>query len=97
MTSYLAIPGIVLGIALVISGVAAIRSGWVFRWQRRHVQRPAVFGWAQLVVAAGLFLQAGSLLADDSVVRSAVSLAGLGVMLAGLLVSVGAQMSKRAR
>lgn len=95
MSSYLGIPSVVLGILLLISGIAAIRTGWTFRRQRRHIQRPAVFGWAQIMMATALFIQAASLLSDDTAVRSTVSLAGMGLLLAGLLVSVVAQMSKR--
>ncbi|WP_329418290.1 hypothetical protein [Streptomyces sp. NBC_01268] len=46
------VPSAVLGI--VIRGIAAIRTGRVFRRQRRHVQWPAAFGRAQPARAAAL-------------------------------------------
>ncbi|MEV7282365.1 hypothetical protein [Streptomyces sp. NPDC093111] len=91
----IAIATIVLGIAFLAGGIAAIRTGWLLPLQRRHVRRPELFGWAQIVMATAFFVQGGSLLLGDAGVRMGGSTIGMGLLFIGLLASVVAQMSRR--
>ncbi|MFE0652623.1 hypothetical protein ACFVZH_29015 [Streptomyces sp. NPDC059534] len=91
MTWYLALPSLVLAVLLVPAGVAALRTGWMLPWQRRHVYRTQLFGWAQLVMAGAFTVQAASALLDDRALRQAASTAGVLGILCGLVLLVLAQ------
>ncbi|MFJ9823253.1 hypothetical protein ACIRSU_02620 [Streptomyces sp. NPDC101160] len=97
MSSYIAIPGAVLGIALAIYGTAALRSGWILPWLRGQVVRPALYGSSQLLMGAALLTHAGSALAGDAGVRATVSLLGAGLLLAGVGLLFASQLARSRR
>ncbi|WP_328666087.1 hypothetical protein OG905_03370 [Streptomyces sp. NBC_00322] len=57
MNGYLLVPSVVVGTLIAASGIAAIRTGWLPKWQRRYIQRPRLWGYGQLLMAAYLGLQ----------------------------------------
>ncbi|MET7618141.1 hypothetical protein [Streptomyces sp. NPDC005408] len=57
MSGYILVPSVVVGALIAASGIAAIRTGWLPTWQRRHIQRPRLWGYGQLIMAAYLGLQ----------------------------------------
>lgn len=94
MSSYIAIPGAVVGIALVVCGTAALRAGWILPWLRGQVVRPALHGSGQLLMGAALLTHAGSALAADEGVRGTVSLLGSGLLLAGIALLFVSQLAR---
>ncbi|GGU11491.1 hypothetical protein [Streptomyces lateritius] len=62
-----------------VSGAVALRSGWLIPWQRRHILRPRLYGWANLTFAAGLVVYwLGGVLPWNTTVRDgAIIVAGL--------------------
>ncbi|EDY64335.1 conserved hypothetical protein [Streptomyces pristinaespiralis ATCC 25486] len=98
MTLYLGIPLGLMALLVAVSGVAALRSGWLLPVQRKYVVRPHLFGWAQLAIALALVIQvAGAVLVEAGGLRSAVTMAGTAVLLAGVLLIVQAQRPARGR
>ncbi|MGW4032773.1 hypothetical protein ACWEFL_26310 [Streptomyces sp. NPDC004838] len=98
MALYIGVPIGLIALLLVVAGVAALRWSWLPSWQRRHVVRPQLFGWAQLTIAAALVLQlAGGLLIEQTGARSAVTTFGAVVALFGLSLMVPAQRQPRRR
>jgi hypothetical protein len=86
MSWYTAVPMAVTAVLFAAGGTATLTRGWIMPWQRRHVVRERIFGWAQFAVAAALGLQlAGNLLADDPGVRSAVTMPGVLILLLALV------------
>lgn len=82
MNVYVGIPVGVLALVVAALGVVAVRTGWLLPAQRKHIVRPRLFGWAQLLVAAGLALQvAAVVLVTDPAAQGYVRFAGLAVML----------------
>ncbi|WP_327381764.1 hypothetical protein [Streptomyces sp. NBC_01207] len=58
MGLYLAVPIGVVALLIAVSGGATLSREWLSPWQRRHIVRPRLFGWAQLLIAAALGLRA---------------------------------------
>ncbi|MFF8378274.1 hypothetical protein ACF07V_19360 [Streptomyces sp. NPDC015661] len=85
MSWYLALPSAVLGVLMLAGGAATLSSGWIMPWQRGSVYRPRFFGWGQLLMGAALAIQASTALVDDRATRSTVQGAGVGFLLAGLI------------
>ncbi|MGW5423670.1 hypothetical protein [Streptomyces sp. NPDC003943] len=94
MSSYIAIPSAVIGIALVVCGTAALRAGWILPWLRGQVVRPALHGSGQLLMGAALLAHAGSALAAGAGVRVAVSLLGTGLLLVGIVLLFVSQLAR---
>ncbi|MEV8585615.1 hypothetical protein AB0424_01630 [Streptomyces sp. NPDC051180] len=97
MSWYLALPSLVLAVLLVLGGVAALRTGRLLPWQRRHVYRTELFGGAQLVMAAAFTVQAAAALLDDRGVRRACATVGILGILCGLVLVVLAQRPRQDR
>ncbi|WP_406277555.1 hypothetical protein OHT93_35280 [Streptomyces sp. NBC_00191] len=57
MNGFWLVPSAVVGTLIAASGTAAIRTGWLPKWQRRYVQRPRLWGYGQLLMAVYLGLQ----------------------------------------
>ncbi|MEU8764460.1 hypothetical protein [Streptomyces sp. NPDC048659] len=95
MGTFIGVVIVALGIAMLTGGIAAIRTGWLFPFQYRWVRRPAVQGWAQVLMGTAFLVQGGTLLLAGEDVRQAGSLVGMGVLIAGLALSTVAQMWKR--
>ncbi|MCM2388677.1 hypothetical protein [Streptomyces albipurpureus] len=93
--------GTAVGLAALLfalCGVAALGWGWLPPWQRRHIARPRLFGWAQLTIAAAFVIQlVGGLLLDDWGTRSSVTMPGAVVALFGLVMMMVAQREPRTR
>jgi hypothetical protein len=82
MNLYVGIPVAVLTVLVAVSGVAAIRTGWMLPNQRRHVLRPRLFGYAQVLLSVCLAVQlAGALFLSGSDARSLVTYGGTALML----------------
>ncbi|MFF3684456.1 hypothetical protein [Streptomyces sp. NPDC002187] len=82
MNLYVGIPVAVLAVLVAVSGVAAVRTGWMLPNQRKHVIRPRLFGYAQLLLSVCLGTQlAGALFLSGSDMRSAVTYGGTALML----------------
>ena len=94
---YFAVPIGVMALLLAASGVATLSRGWLLPWQRRHIVRPRLFGWAQLLIAAALGVQLVGLLVVDSAYRSAVTMPGVVGLLFALVLSTRAQRPPRTR
>lgn len=94
---YLAVPIGVVALLLALSGVATLSRGWLFPWQRRHIVRPRLFGWAQLLIAATLGVELVGLLAVDSAYRSLVTMPGVVVLLFAMVLITRAQRPPRTR
>ncbi|MGW4162471.1 hypothetical protein [Streptomyces sp. NPDC004788] len=94
MSWYIAIPSAVVGIAAAICGTAALRTGWILPWLRSQVVRPKLYGFSQLLMGAGLLIQAGSALADDPGDRVAVSGPATGILLAGVVLLFTSQLTR---
>ncbi|MFF3861446.1 hypothetical protein [Streptomyces sp. NPDC002209] len=94
---YLAVPIGVVALLLAVSGVATLSRGWLLPWQRRHIVRPRLFGWAQLLIAAALGVELVGLLAVDSAYRSVVTMPGVVGLLIALVLSTRAQRPPRTR
>ncbi|MFE2283195.1 hypothetical protein ACFXDJ_03335 [Streptomyces sp. NPDC059443] len=86
-----------VALLLAASGVAVLTRGWMLPWQRRHIVRPRLFGWAQLLVAVALGVQLVGLLTVDSHYRFAVAMPGVVGLLLGLVLSTRAQHPPRTR
>ncbi|MEU6624293.1 hypothetical protein ABZ926_26430 [Streptomyces litmocidini] len=84
MSWYLALPSALFALLLLLGGAAALRSGWVVPWQRGHVHRIRLFGWAEVAMGSALALQASTALLHDRGADSTVRLIGLGCLFAGL-------------
>ncbi|MEV4429718.1 hypothetical protein AB0K23_30975 [Streptomyces sp. NPDC049602] len=97
MNPYLAIPLVLVALLIAAAGIAAVTRGWVLPMNRRHIRRPRLHGWGQLLVAFALFWQlVFGMPAGDPDVRmwgtstgGVMLLAGLGVMIAGQVMSGG--------
>ncbi|MFE6099049.1 hypothetical protein ACFVQ4_03700 [Streptomyces laurentii] len=87
----------VLGIAGGVCGVAALRTGWILPWQRRHVRRPALHGWALLVMGGSLVAQAANLGTVPTGPFLTPPLAASGALLVGILLLVLAQRPSSGR
>ncbi len=94
---YLAVPIGVVALLLAVSGVATLSRGWLLPWQRRHIVRPRLFGWAQLLIAAALGVELVGLLVVDSAYRSVVTMPGVVGLLFALVLSTRAQRPPRTR
>ncbi|WP_327360936.1 MULTISPECIES: hypothetical protein [unclassified Streptomyces] len=94
---YLAVPIGVVALLLAVSGVATLSRGWLLPWQRRHIVRPRLFGWAQLLIAAALGVELVGLLVVDSGYRSVVTMPGVVGLLFALVLSTRAQRPPRTR
>ncbi|WP_030861793.1 hypothetical protein [Streptomyces sp. NRRL F-2747] len=94
---YLAVPIGGVALLLALSGVATLSRGWLFPWQRRHIVRPRLFGWAQLLIAATLGVELVGLLAVDSAYRSVVTMPGVVVLLFAMVLITRAQRPPRTR
>lgn len=82
MNVYVGVPVGVLALFVAVLGVLAVRTGWLLPGQRKHIVRPRLFGWAQLLVAAGLAMQViAAVLVADPAAQGYVRFAGLAVML----------------
>ncbi|MFF2197796.1 hypothetical protein [Streptomyces sp. NPDC058157] len=90
-----AVPIGAMALLLAASGTAVLSRGWLLPRQRRHVLRPRLFGWAQLVMAGGLGTQLVGLLAVDPVYRPVVAMPGALALLLGLVLVVRAQRPAR--
>lgn len=98
MTLYIGIPLGLMALLVAVSGVAALRSGWLLPVQRQYIIRPHLFGWAQLAIALALVIQvAGAVLVEAGGLRSAVTMSGAAVLLGGVLLIVQAQRPARGR
>ncbi|MGW5344181.1 hypothetical protein [Streptomyces sp. NPDC004050] len=64
-------------------------------WQRRHIVRLRLFGWARVLIAAALGAQVIGLLAVGPVYRSVVTMPGVVVLLLGLVLITRAQRPPR--
>ncbi|MEW2636005.1 hypothetical protein AB0903_31290 [Streptomyces sp. NPDC048389] len=82
MNGYVGVTVGVLALLVAALGILAVRTGWLLPAQRRHIVRPRMFGYAQLLVAAGLATQVvAALLVADPAAQGYVRFAGLAVML----------------
>ena len=82
MNVYVGIAVGVLALFVAVLGVLAVRTGWLLPAQRKHIVRPRMFGYAQLLVAAGLATQVvAAVLVADPVAQDYVRFGGLAVML----------------
>ncbi|MEU8431608.1 hypothetical protein AB0F18_01630 [Streptomyces sp. NPDC029216] len=94
---YLAVPIGLAALLLAASGIATLTRGWLLPRQRRHIVRPRLFGWAQLIMAASLGVQLLGLPAVDAAYRPAVNLPGTVVLLFSLVLVTRAQRPSPAR
>ncbi|MFD3994464.1 hypothetical protein [Streptomyces sp. NPDC058548] len=90
MPWFLFVPS-VLGVLLVVGGVAAIRTGWVLPFQRRRVSHARLFGWAQLVMAVAFGIQVGGYFLGEGEARSVLGVVALLALLGGLVLVIVAQ------
>ncbi|MFB7513541.1 hypothetical protein [Streptomyces sp. NPDC056144] len=97
MSWYLAVPTALLALLFAAGGVAALRTGWVLPWQRRHVHRVKLFGWAQLVIAAAFATKVATALFESPGADAGVGSASLVVLLAGFGLMVVAQRPAEAK
>ncbi|MET9255063.1 hypothetical protein [Streptomyces sp. NPDC003717] len=96
MKPYLAVFLVLTASLVAASGVAAIVRGWVLPWNRRQVRAPRLYGWGQLVVALALACQlVFGLVISDAGTRTAGTVAGGGLLVAGLLVMLAGQLAGR--
>lgn len=96
MGLYIGVPVGVAALLIALCGVAALSRGWLPSWQRRHIVRTRLFGWAQLLIATALGIQVlGGLLIEASGLRSGVTVSGAVVLLFGLALTVQAQRPQR--
>ncbi|MFD4370986.1 hypothetical protein [Streptomyces sp. NPDC058486] len=86
------LPG-AFALLLAAGGVATLRTGFVLPWLRRRVQRVAVYGWAQLIMAGSFALQSAAGFAGDPAARSAVGIVALLALLAALVLLLVAQLA----
>ncbi|MEU7022992.1 hypothetical protein ABZ990_20355 [Streptomyces sp. NPDC046203] len=79
----IAAPGVVLG----AGGIAALRTGWILPWHRRHVRRPALHGWALPAMGVAFAAQAAVLLIsfESGRLPQGLPLAASGILVAGVL------------
>ncbi|MGA5194561.1 hypothetical protein [Streptomyces exfoliatus] len=94
MDWYVVIPG-ALALLFALSGVAALRTGWIVAWQRRRVYRTAPHGWGQLAFAAAFAFQAAGQLADDRAVNAGLGVVIVLALVCGLVLLVLAQRPRR--
>ncbi|MFF3618434.1 hypothetical protein [Streptomyces sp. NPDC002467] len=94
---YLAVPIGVVALLIAGSGGATLSRGWLFPWQRRHIVRPRLFGWAQLIIAAALGVELVGLLVVDSAYRSVVTMPGVVGLLFAMVLITRAQRPPRTR
>ena len=72
-----------LAVLVAVSGIAAVRSGWMLPTQRKYIVRPRLFGYAQLVIAAVLATQiAAAVLVTGDEAQGYVGYAGMALMVA---------------
>ncbi|MFE5941705.1 hypothetical protein [Streptomyces sp. NPDC056480] len=90
MPWFLIVPS-VLGVLLVLGGVAAIRNDWILPFQRRRVHRTRLFGWAQLVMAVAFASQAAGQLLGEGEARFVLGVVALFALLGGLVLATVAQ------
>ncbi|AKL64345.1 hypothetical protein [Streptomyces sp. Mg1] len=81
----------VTALLLAGSGIATLSRGWLLPWQRRHIVRVRLFGWAQLLIAIALGTQLIGLLAVDSVYRTVFTMPGTVMLLFALVLITRAQ------
>ncbi|MEI5034941.1 hypothetical protein RB201_26525 [Streptomyces sp. S1A(2023)] len=87
MRLHLGIPAILVALLIAASGIAALARGWVLPTNRKHVRRPQLYGWGQLVVAFALCCQVTfGLMTKDLDTRQWGTLIGSVFMVAGILV-----------
>ncbi|MBD0843580.1 hypothetical protein [Streptomyces sp. TRM68416] len=87
MRLYLGIPVVVPALLIAASGAAAVTRGRVLPTNRKHIRRPRVYGWGQLVMAIALCCQAlFGLMADDLDIRQWGTLTGSALMVTGIIV-----------
>ncbi|MFB6614544.1 hypothetical protein ACIGFK_30780 [Streptomyces sp. NPDC085524] len=92
---YLGIPIAVAALLLVAAGIATLTKGWLLPWQRKHVVRPQLFGWAQLLLAAALSVQLAGLLVVPGPYKSLFSMPGTVMLLFALVMVTRAQRPPR--
>ncbi|MFG2819968.1 hypothetical protein ACGFX4_11140 [Kitasatospora sp. NPDC048365] len=97
MKLYLAVPLAIVALLTAASGIAALSRGWLLPSYRRHVRRPRLYGWGQLVVAFALSWQVVFLLAVGTSSREWATMTGSGFMLVGLLLLLAGQRPGRNR
>ncbi|MEU9856560.1 hypothetical protein [Streptomyces sp. NPDC047974] len=85
------IPG-ASALLLAVSGVAALRTGFVLPWLRRRVRRVALHGWGQLVMGGSFALQSVSGFVGESAVGTAEGLVAAVSMVAALILLLVAQL-----
>ncbi len=85
------IPG-AFALLLAVSGGATLRTGFVPPWLRHRVQRVRLHGWAQLIMAGSFLLQSAGGFAGEPATGSALGLASVLALLAGLVLLLVAQL-----
>ncbi|MFF3837727.1 hypothetical protein [Streptomyces sp. NPDC001930] len=90
MSWFLVVPS-VLGVLLVVGGVAAIRTGWILPFQRRRVHRTELFGWAQLVMAVAFGAQTAGQLLGEGEAGYVLGVVTMIALLGGLVLAIVAQ------
>ncbi|MEV0692236.1 hypothetical protein [Streptomyces sp. NPDC050388] len=81
------------------SGVAAVTRGWVLPRYRPRVRRVRLFGWGQLVIGFAYcwLVVFGRLAIDNPGVRAWVTLSGIALLLAGVILVLASQRAGRKR
>ncbi|MEV6202858.1 hypothetical protein AB0M64_23180 [Streptomyces sp. NPDC051771] len=85
------IPG-AFALLLAVSGGATLRTGFVLPWLRHRVRRVPLYGWAQLIMAGSFLLQCAGGFAGEPAAGSALGLASVLALLAGLVLLLVAQL-----
>ncbi|GGW73286.1 hypothetical protein [Streptomyces xantholiticus] len=97
MNMYVGVAVGALAVFVAVLGTAAVRTGWLLPAQRKHIVRPRLFGYAQLLVAAGLAMQViAAVLVAQEQAQGYVRFAGLAVMLVAPGLIFAAQRPARA-
>ncbi|MGT2530866.1 hypothetical protein ACU4GG_30225 [Streptomyces nojiriensis] len=92
---YIGIPVAVVALLVAAAGTATLTTGWMLPWQRKHVVRPRLFGWAQLLIAAALFVQLAGLSVAGSPYASLFAMPGTVALLFGMVLITRAQRPSR--
>ncbi|MEX0168341.1 hypothetical protein [Streptomyces sp. LMG1-1-1.1] len=96
MDWHVVVPG-AFALVFTASGVAAIRTGWIWPWLRSRVYRKGLHGRGQLLMAAAFAVQALTPFADDRGVSSALGVASVLAVLAGVALLVLGERPPRER
>ncbi|MFE7514595.1 hypothetical protein ACFU8I_25720 [Streptomyces sp. NPDC057540] len=89
-----------LGVAAIVLGVIAFRTGWVMRPTRRWVRRPRLYGVGAALAGVGLLYMAATYFVlagrpDGLGGHPWLALAGNGVELVGLVMIAASQLRPR--